>query len=347
MKMKKLFLMVIVFLAIYGFSSVGLTAPEDVIKDLHQAAQAEGKLTWQYLGAADTVKPVADAFNVRFPDVKLTVFSVAGTVIATRIITEATAKRLTMDVASSYPNYFVPLMERKLLMKADWAKLGVAKDRVLLEGTSVWFGDAPWVWFYNKNLVSKADVPKSWDDLLDPKWKGGKISVRAAPSAFTSLYPEWKNNKQKVANYFEKLKQQQVVGGNRATEVASRVATGEALLGCAVTEVVLPMIQDNAPIAVAPISPTAGPPIVIGIPVDAPHPNAAKLFVAWLNTADGKAAVKKAGLGLASPCDASVGAKLLCDNGIKYIPITSNKDLSELDDAFTKMVLDKMGFLPN
>jgi iron(III) transport system substrate-binding protein len=342
--LKKFMCMAIITVLVMLFSTVGLAATDD-LKELYQAARAEGKLTWQYFGG-EAIKEVTDAFQAKYPDVKITVFNMAATAIATRIITEAAARKLSMDVISSYPNYNIPLLERKLLMKYDWTKLGVAKDHILLEGTNIWFGDTSYIWFYNKNLVSKADVPKTYEDLLDPKFKGDKISVRAAPSAFASLYPAWKNDKQKITGYFERLRQQQVVPGKRATEVASRVANGESFLGSAPIEIVAAMIKDNAPIAVAPITPVAGSPTVLAIPQDAPHPNAAKLLIAWLNSTDGKAALRKAGLGQASPCDVSVGAKLLCDNGITNIPITSSKDLIEFDTVFAKMVVEKMGFMP-
>ena len=329
------------------FSVNGLAAPSDTtVSDLYNAAKAEGKVTWQFLGPVNMVKPIADAFQAKYPDIKVSVFSYGATLIATRIITEASAKKLSLDIATAFPNYFIPLLERKLLTKHDWTKIGVSKGNILLDGTSVATQDTPYIWFYNKNLVSKAEVPKTWEDILDPRWKGGKITVRAAPSALAPLFPLWKKDKQRVADYLEKLRKQEVVAGKRGAEVASRVASGECPLGKVAAELVVNLIAGNAPVGVCPISPTAGSPVVAAIPQHVPHPNSAKLFIAWLSSPEGRAASKKAGMGVATPCDASSLAQLLCDNGITYEPITSIEDLTTFDGEFSKMVVEKMGFLP-
>ena len=338
---------ILVLLLTMLFSTNGFAAPSDAsITDLYNAAKAEGKVTWQYLGAADLVKPIAEAFQTKYPDIKISVFSLGATQIATRIIAEASAKRLSLDVATAFPNYFMPLIERNLLLKYDWTKIGVAKNNILLDGTNVSMQDAPFVWVYNKNLVSKAEAPKSWEDVLAPRWKGGKIAIRSAPSAFASLFPEWKKDRQKVASYLDSLRRQEPVPGARAAEVASRVANGECLIGKVTIEVAISLIRENAPIAVCPIGPVAGPPIAVAIPQNVPHPNAAKLLIAWMNSPEGKAAYRKEGLGAATPCDASPTSQLLCENGISYIPITSIEDLTEYEGGFSKMVVERMGFLP-
>ena len=84
----------------------------------------------------------------------------------------------------------------------------------------------------------------------------------------------------------------------------------------------------------------------MAIPQNVLHPNAAKLFIAWLISPEGREAYRKTGMGLAVPCDASGTAQLLCDNGIPYIRITSIEDITEFDGDFSKMVVEKMGFLP-
>jgi len=343
---KKLSFVLVVVITML-FSTDGFAAPTEVaLKDLHNAAKAEGKVVWQYVGPANLVKSVADAFQMKYRDIKMSVFSFGATGISTRIITEASAGRLSTDVAMSFPNYFMPLLERNLLTKHDWTGVGVPKNNILFDGTSVATQDVPFVWLYNTNLVSKAEIPKSWDDLLDPKWKGGKIAVRAAPSAFPSLFPVWRKDRQKVASYLDKLRRQEVVSSARAAEVASRVASGECLIGAAPVEVTLDAMKGNAPIAVCPIGPIAAAPLVVAIPQKVSNPNAAKLFIAWLSGPEGREAYRKAGLGFAAPCNASPVAQLLCDNGLNFVPITSMEDVAEYAGDFSKMVVERMGFLP-
>ena len=343
---KRVFLILVVVVTVL-FSANGFSAPAEVgMGDLYHAAKAEGKVVWQFIGPVNLVKSVAEAFQTKYPDIKISVFSYGATGIATRIITEASAEKLSMDVAMSFPNYFIPLLERNLLTKHDWTQIGVSKNNVLFDATSVAVQDVPYVWLYNTNLVSKGEVPKTWEDLLDLKWRGSKIAVRAAPSAFPSLFPAWKRDRQKVASYLDKLRRQEVVSSTRAAEVAARVASGECLVGGVPVEVAIDTIKKNAPVGVCPIGPAAAAPAVVGIPQKVLNPNAAKLFIAWLSGPEGRDAYRKAGLGFAAPCHASPVAQLLCEHGISFTPITSVEDVKEYAGDFGKMVVEKMGFLP-
>jgi iron(III) transport system substrate-binding protein len=343
---KKLSLIFVVAITML-FLANGLAVPSEVtLTDLYNAAKAEGKVNLQYHGPVSIIKPIADAFQTKYPDIKISVFSYGATGIATRIIIEASTAKLSLDVATAKLNYFLPLVERNLLIKYDWTKIGVNKNDIHFDGTCISTEDVPNIWVYNKNLVSKADVPKNWEDLLEPKWKGGKISIRAAPTGLTSLFPAWKKDRQKVANYLDKLRRQEVVPGKRAAEVISRIATGECPIGKGPVPLILELIRGNAPVGVCGFGPTATSPSVVAIPQNVPHPNSAKLLVAWLKSPEGRAAYRKIGSGLATPCDASGVAQLLCDNGIQFTPISSIEDLTEFDGAFSKMVVERMGFLP-
>ena len=343
---KKSILVAIGLTAVLFAVNSSLAASEPALQELYKAAKEEGNVIWQYLGSVDLVEPLAKAFEAKYPGVKCTPFSFAGTGIHTRIITEAGAGKLSLDVATSFPYLFLQLVGRDLLTKYDWTKIGVPPNDILLDGVSVSIFDSPNIWVYNTKLVSKAEAPKTWNDVLDPKWKGSKISIRAAATPFAFLYPEWKKDKKKVEDSLEKLRKQEVVPGTRNSEVTSRIAGGECPIGTIPIEMALDLLKEGASVAVCPVSPTAASPIVVAIPKGVPHPNAAKLLIAWLHSREGREALRGKGLGPAAPCNASLMAQLLCDNGITYIPITSKEDLVEYDGAFSRMVVKTLGFMP-
>ncbi len=320
--------------------------PEAELKKLYEAAKAEKEVIWQFSGALKDVKPVIDGFQKKYPDIKLSTISIGAATIGGRIIIEANAGRLTVDVGTSFPVYLMPVFERDLLVKYNWSQLGVDPKRVLFDGRFIPFSDSARVWAYNTKMVPKAEAPKTMEDTLAPKWKGGKIAVRAAPTGFNWLYPVWKQNKQKAMDYLNRLEKQDVIPGKRDAEVANQVASGEYPIGVLSLTSVIPALEKRAPLALCPIGPTASDLNGFWIPKGTPHPNAAKLMVAWLASPEGTKALIKSGRGLSYPPDASPAAKLLADNGIGFVPIQSAEDLREYSGPFNAAVMKIMRFVP-
>lgn len=320
-------------------------SPEAELKKLHEAAKAEKEVIWQFSGALKDIKPTTDAFHKRYPDVKLTTISIGAATIGGRVIIEANAKRLTLDAGTSFPVYLLPVFERDLLVRHDWAQVGVDREKVFFDGRFVAFSDAPRVWAYNTRLISKAEAPKTLEDTLDPKWKG-KIAVRAATTGFNWFFPVWKKDKQKAIEYLNRLAKQNVVPGKRDAEIANQVAGGEYPLGVLSLTSVIPALGRRAPLALCPIGPTASDLNGFWIPKGAPHPNAAKLLVAWLASPEGVKALIKSGRGLSYPPDASPAAKLIADNGIGFVAIESAEDIREFAGPFNDAVMKILGFVP-
>ena len=343
---KKLTGMFIGLIVILFSVSSSAEPSEAVLQDLYKAAKAEGKVIWQYMGSLNDIKGVAAAFQAKYPEIKLEVFSFSSARTPTRIIGEATAKRLTLDVASIRPYNLIPLVERDLLVKFDWTKYGVPQSAVLLDGTCAVLFENPYVWLRNTNLVSEAAQPKTWEDVLDPKWKGHKISLRAAAGPFAPLFLTWKKDKQKAMDYVTRIKQQEVVPGDRATLVTNRIATGECPIGRIGIVYVLDALKEKAPIAICPISPTADFGSTICIPKGVPNPNAAKFLAAWLFGQEAGKEWAKVGFGLAYPPEASLIARTLTKNAIKYERISSKEDILEFEGGFSSMVMKTMGFQP-
>jgi iron(III) transport system substrate-binding protein len=135
---------------------------------------------------------------------------------------------------------------------------------------------------YNTNLVKADEVPKSFADLLDPKW-AGKI-VKAHPSySGTIMTATFQIARDLGWEYFEKLAKQKIMQVQSATEPPKKLGLGERAVMVDGSEYVLfQMMDQNQP--VAPIYPTEGTPLVIGpnaVFKAAPNPNAARLFQAY------------------------------------------------------------------
>jgi iron(III) transport system substrate-binding protein len=320
-------------------------SPDAELKKLHDAARAEKEVIWQFSGALKDVKPTIDAFHKKYSDVKLTTISIGAATIGGRIIIEANAGRLTLDVGTSFPVYLLPVFERDLLMRVDWGKLGVDAKKVSFDGRFIGFSDAPRVWAYNTRLIPKVEAPKTLAATLDPKWKG-KIAVRAATTGFNWLFPVWKQDKQKAIEYLKGMAKQNVVPGKRDAEITNQVAGGEYPLGVLSLTSIMPALGRRAPLALCPIGPTASDLNGFWIPKGAPHPSAAKLLIAWLASPEGVKSLIKSGRGMSYPPDASPAAKLIAESGIGYVAIESEKDIREFAGPFNDAVMNILGFVP-
>jgi iron(III) transport system substrate-binding protein len=140
---------------------------------------------------------------------------------------------------------------------------------------------------YNTNLVKAEEAPKSFADLLDPKWVG-KI-VKAHPGYSGTIMTATQQLSRDLGwSWFEKLAKQKVMQVQSATEPPKKIAQGErAVMADGGEYLVLGLKARGEP--VEPVYATEGTPLVTGpsgIMANAPNPNAARLFFAWSMTAE-------------------------------------------------------------
>jgi iron(III) transport system substrate-binding protein len=136
---------------------------------------------------------------------------------------------------------------------------------------------------YNTKYVKAADAPKSFADLLDPKWRG--LIVKAHPGYSGSILTATYEIARDIGwSYFEKLATQKVMQVQSSVEPCKKVAIGERPIMADGSEYVLLMLKAaGSPIEA--IYPTEGTPFVSSpsaILARAPHPNAARVFQTFL-----------------------------------------------------------------
>ncbi len=138
---------------------------------------------------------------------------------------------------------------------------------------------------YNTDLVKREEAPKSFADLLDPKWMG-KI-VKAHPSySGTILTATFQVVRELGWGYLEKLAKQKVMQVQSATDPPKKLALGErAVMADGGEYNVLQSKESGGPIEV--VYPAEGTPLIVGpngIFKNAPNPNAARLFQCYCFT---------------------------------------------------------------
>jgi iron(III) transport system substrate-binding protein len=142
---------------------------------------------------------------------------------------------------------------------------------------------------YNTKLVKPEDAPKSYADLLDPKWNGKIVKAHPGYSG-TIMSVTFEISRDIGWDFFKKLGQQHIMQVQSAADPPKKVAQGERPVAADGGEYVpLQMIAQGAPLAL--VYPTEGTPSIpggAGVVVDAPHPSAARLFTLYLFSRDGQ-----------------------------------------------------------
>src|SRR5258708_7172883 len=152
-------------------------------KELIEAAEKEGSLTYYTANFAEVEQEVIKEFNKRFPKIKVAMVRAPGGQLITRIKTEAAAGKLAADVVDHSDR---GLMLALADLFQDYTPPNAADYRPdALVSPKFWpCVTLGWAIAYNTQLVKNA--PKSWKDLLNPEYKGKQIGQVVGPSGGTT-----------------------------------------------------------------------------------------------------------------------------------------------------------------
>ena len=138
---------------------------------------------------------------------------------------------------------------------------------------------------YNTNLVKPEEAPKSFADLLDPKWMGKMVKAHPAYSG-TIMTATFQIVREFGWQYLEKLAKQKVMQVQSSTDPPKKLALGErAVMADGNDYNLIQLKEARQPVEV--VYPAEGTPLVTGpsaVFKSAPNPNAARLFQNWLHS---------------------------------------------------------------
>jgi iron(III) transport system substrate-binding protein len=136
----------------------------------------------------------------------------------------------------------------------------------------------PEVTSYNTNMVSAGTAPKSYQDLLSPTWKGKLVMENTAIEWFAALLQHW--GEEKGLAYMRRLAAQNLKTLNGNTLITQLIAAGEHHAAVSLNGPRVELTKRRgAPIDWVALDPTVVDLVTIGIAANAPHPNAAKLYI--------------------------------------------------------------------
>lgn len=263
--------------------SVGAT---DSVQTIYQAAKKEGQLV--YWGSPDvkTARALIDGFTKLYPGIKVDIFKIQPAPAIERILTAANAGRHEVDIVDSQLGYVKLLLDRGMLQSYDWEKnLGIDPERVLYDNKAIvgWHLDTPLA--YNTNLVKPNELT-SWDDPLNPKWQG-KLIVEARGFMFAILALQW--GEDKAFGYLKKVMANQPIVTKGGTNTIEALAGGQGAIAYGAYGGILQRFADQgAPVDWARIGPIPAQVAVLLPLKDAPHPNAARLWIKFFTSPEGQ-----------------------------------------------------------
>ena len=257
-----------------------------------EGAKKEGALVWWGTIAAGETNKILAAFNKVYPFIKVEYWRGGGEEIAAKLGSEIMSGRYTVDLSLGGEEINLPGWREKGAL-AKFADLipGIQKmDRRNYSKQGDWMrpGSNVFIAAYNTKLVSASEAPKSYEDLLDPKWKG-KIGMTSDVKQWWSYaLAEGGWGMEKTEDFLRKMKQQEPIWAPGNTALLTMLIAGEFKIAAqGYLYRYLPAKDKGAPVEWIRVNP-----VVVGgtgfiMSAGAPHPNAARLFLEWVFSPQG------------------------------------------------------------
>ncbi len=259
-------------------ADVGLYAGPDRVKKLIEGAKKEKELNLYTSAQSDDMGALVGAYEKNY-GVKVSVWRASSEKVLQRAVAEARAGRNTVDIVETNGPEMESLHREKVLQQvrsSHHADLIAPAMRPHGE----WVGTRlnVFVQAYNTQAVRKQDLPKTWEDLLDPKWKG-KLGIEAEDSDWLAgLFAEI--GEAKGTKLFKEIVAKNGMSVRKGhTLLTQLVVSGEVPLALTVYNYKAEQFKGKgAPIDWFSIGTAIARPNGVGVARRAPHPHAAVLF---------------------------------------------------------------------
>ncbi len=267
---------------------------------LVEGAKTEGEVViYSAMIVNQALRPMAEAFMKKYPFIKLTYWRSDTDALVAKLSAEERANNLVADVIEGTgageliigsgfaEHYTTPLV-------ADFDKRYIDPRGLWTSTRMSYFGLA-----YNTKMVSDADVPRSYEALLDPKWRG-QMAWRVGTNTGTPMFItnlRMARGEDAATAYLEKLATQKIVnfGAGSARTLVDRVIAGEFPMALQIFAH-HPLISraKGAPVNSVLLDPTPSNAGTMLIPKGVRHPNAAMLLVDFILSKEGQEIFAKA-----------------------------------------------------
>jgi iron(III) transport system substrate-binding protein len=252
-------------------------------------AKKEGIVALYVSAQLPLAQAISRSFEKKYPFLKVEITRTSGENLLNRIKTEKLAGKIGFDVVYGAT---VPLMPSLGVVAPYASPEAKAYSAKLREPKDLWTAVSAnyYVIGYNTRLVSKSDAPRDWKDLLLPRWKGAFAMDPEEFSWFGAM--ETYLGEEQARRLMTGLARQEIQWRKNHTTLAQFLAAGEYPSALVYAHSIEEMKGKRAPVEWVRTS----KPIVLDIQAaalsaQAAHPNAARLYIDFLLSADGQSVI--------------------------------------------------------
>ncbi len=255
----------------------------DRMAKITAAAKKEGTVTMYTTFAEKDQPTLIKPFEAKY-GVRVNIWRAGTDKVLQRTLAEAAAKKYDVDLIHFGSPEMEALSREKILQAVNSP---VHKD---LQPGSVpahreWAATllSVWVQVYNTQLIKKGDLPKTYRDLLDPKWKG-KLGIEAKNQDWFASVVDVMGGGEKGLKFFRDLVARNGISARTGhTLLNNMVIAGEVPLALTVYNYMPEQAKrKGAPIDWFALEPAVARSNAVGVARRAPHPNAALLFYEYM-----------------------------------------------------------------
>lgn len=268
-------------------------------KKLIEGAKKEGEMVWYTNSGIENATRYIQAFRKKYPFINANFWRSKTRQVTQRVVSEANAGKHLVDVIKPSTDLLPIFLEKNLIAKYETPLRAIYPAHA----KSAFYTNMNYafrVFAYNPRKVGAKDAPKSWEDLLQPRWKSEILFDESSLEEVMALLAAW--GKDRTVNYLTKLSQQQLlirVGRDTTTQM---MMAGEAALAVTTYGYNNESLRaNNAPVdwVAQDLIPTLIYPLTLAR--NAPHPHAAALFYDYLISEEGQRLIAREGRVVAHP----------------------------------------------
>lgn len=255
---------------------------------IEEGAKREGKLMFHSVLTTKDSQTLLSAFQKKYPFIKADFWHGSTSANFQRALREKQMGQTFADVLSMVGNY-VNLYKKEGLMGKYISPEAKIFPQGFKDPEGYWTANytAYFTFIYNTKMIAKKDLPKTYEDLLNPKWKGKIGKSNDEVEWFMGMLDFM--GEEKGRQFMRRLADQDPILHSGRSLTANLMVAGEFPLALGVVHRTLEQQKEGAPVDMIPFPvPTLAALRMIGIQANASHPNAAKLFVDFTLSKDGQ-----------------------------------------------------------
>jgi iron(III) transport system substrate-binding protein len=257
-------------------------------EDLVAQAKKEQELVIYGTAQAHQMQRYLKPFNQQYPFLQTKYTRSTGESLTSKILAEASGRQLAVDVIL-INNYTHRIFMKKNLVAPHMTSAVKTFPAGLADPNGYWIGFyiVPYAIEYNTRMVERNEVPKTYDDLLHPRWKG-RMSLEKEEYLVTQAHLNHLG-KDKAVDYFRKLARQDLALVKGHSQQTVLLSAGEFSLvvynDIARTE---EYKKKGAPVNWVDAEPHITVVVAAGMTRESKHPAAAKLFLDFVASEAGQ-----------------------------------------------------------